>query len=121
MRQIQSDITDNSGMPVLRLGMDYTTTVDDMHVEVNASAARVKQAADKIRNRNRIQEDELPTPKDVWNADLIPHNKTDDKYAPTDPHNPTWKPISIMEETNRLVRELVEEVKQLRAEVRAKP
>lgn len=52
VRRIKNAITDNSGNPVLRLGMDFSTTVDDMHVEINATAARVKQAADKIRQKN---------------------------------------------------------------------
>jgi hypothetical protein len=51
VRRIKNAITDNSGRPVLRLGMDFTTTVDDMHVEISANRARVKQAADKIRKR----------------------------------------------------------------------
>jgi len=59
MHSIKNAITDAAGKPVLRLGMDYTTTVDDMHVEINANAARVKQAANKIRARNQIQEDDV--------------------------------------------------------------
>lgn len=51
MHRIRDSITDDAGRPVLRLGMDFTSTVDDMHVEVDANAARVKQAADKIRKR----------------------------------------------------------------------
>ena len=51
VRKIKNAITDNGGDPVLRLGMDFTSTVDDMHVEINANAKRVKQAADKIRQR----------------------------------------------------------------------
>ena len=53
VRRIKNAITDNSGNPVLRLGMDYSSTVDDMHVEINASAARVKQAANKIRKKKK--------------------------------------------------------------------
>lgn len=52
MRDIKNKITDNAGVSVLRLGMDYKTVVDDMHVEINASPAKVKQAANKIRARN---------------------------------------------------------------------
>lgn len=52
MHRIKNAITDNAGQPVLRLGMDFKTTVDDMHVEIDANAARVKQAANKIRARN---------------------------------------------------------------------
>ncbi|HSU36738.1 MAG TPA: hypothetical protein VLJ88_13855 [Propionibacteriaceae bacterium] len=63
VRKIKNAITDNSGRPVLRLGMDYTGTVDDMHVEINASAARVKEAADKIRAQ--AQEDDMPTVADI--------------------------------------------------------
>jgi len=53
MRDIKNKITDNAGVSVLRLGMDYKTTVDDMHIEINASPAKVKQAANKIRERNK--------------------------------------------------------------------
>jgi hypothetical protein len=55
IRRIKNAITDNSGRPVLRLGMDFTTTVDDMHVEINANATQVKHAANKIRK----QEDDV--------------------------------------------------------------
>jgi hypothetical protein len=58
MHRLRDAITDNSGRPVLRLGMDYTTTVDDMHVEIDANAARVKQAANKIRARQEPTEEE---------------------------------------------------------------
>jgi N-methylhydantoinase B/oxoprolinase/acetone carboxylase alpha subunit len=57
MHAIRNAITDNGGTPVLRLGMDYTGTVDDMHVEINVSAARVKQAAAKIRKQH--EEDDV--------------------------------------------------------------
>jgi hypothetical protein len=53
MRAIKNEITDDEGKPVLRLGADYVSRVDAMHVEINANAARVKQAADKIRKRDR--------------------------------------------------------------------
>jgi hypothetical protein len=59
MHRIKNSITDAAGRPVLRLGMDYKTTVDDMHVEIDANAARVKQAANKIRARNREKEDDV--------------------------------------------------------------
>jgi hypothetical protein len=58
MHRIRNAITDNSGRPVLRLGMDFKTTVDDMHVEIDANAARVKQAANKIRARDKAKEDD---------------------------------------------------------------
>lgn len=56
LHQIRNAITDNSGNPVLRLGEDYSTTVDGMHVEVNANATKVRQAANKIRKK---QEDDV--------------------------------------------------------------
>lgn len=59
VRAIKNSITDNRGLPVLRLGMDFNSTVDDMHVEVNASKARVKQAADKIRAKKAQKEDDV--------------------------------------------------------------
>lgn len=54
VRRIKNSITDNAGRPVLRLGMDYKTTVDDMHIEIDVTpgSGRLKQAADKIRARN---------------------------------------------------------------------
>lgn len=63
MHRIRDDITDNNGRPVLRLGMDYTTTVDDMHIEINATPAQVKQAADKIRTRAQEEQDVQLTDK----------------------------------------------------------
>ncbi|HST86294.1 MAG TPA: hypothetical protein VLL08_31440 [Kineosporiaceae bacterium] len=65
MHEIRDSITDNNGDPVLRLGMDYDSTVDDMHVEINANAARVKQAANEIR---KAQEDEMPSVDDLVKA-----------------------------------------------------
>jgi hypothetical protein len=61
MRRIRNQITDASGRPVLRLGLDYTGTVDDMHVEVNVTPASglIKQAADKIRHQATLQEDDV--------------------------------------------------------------
>lgn len=53
VRKIKNAITDNSGRPVLRLGMDFSTIVDDMHVEIAVNPARVKQAAAKIRNKKK--------------------------------------------------------------------
>lgn len=52
MHQIRDAIADDSGHPVLRLGMDFQSTVDDMHVEINANATRVKEAADRIRGED---------------------------------------------------------------------
>lgn len=49
LRRIVRSITDNAGVPVLRLGMDYIHTPDDMHCEINRNAIRVKEAADKLR------------------------------------------------------------------------
>lgn len=59
MHSIKNSITDDNGLTVLTLGMDYTITVDDMHVEVRKGATRlqVKQAADKIRRRNELKLD----------------------------------------------------------------
>jgi hypothetical protein len=59
MRRIRNQITDASGRPVLRLGLEYTGTVDDMHVEVDTTAARIKEAADKIKHQATLQEDDV--------------------------------------------------------------
>lgn len=61
--RILHEITDDSGDPVLRHGKDYTGTVDDMHVEINAGPRSVHQAAQKIRARKKAQEDDV-TPAD---------------------------------------------------------
>lgn len=66
MHKIRDAITDNSGRPVLRLGMDFRTTVDDMHVEIDANATRVRQAANKIRAR------QAPTEEDDGMANITP-------------------------------------------------
>lgn len=55
MRRIKNEITDDSGVPVLRLGLDFTTTVDDMHVEINTGARRVHEAAEKIRTKKKLE------------------------------------------------------------------
>jgi hypothetical protein len=50
IRGILHDITDDDGQPVVRWGGTYTTTVDDMHFEINAGPRRVRQAAEKVRD-----------------------------------------------------------------------
>lgn len=52
LRRIRHEITDDAGRPILRLGIDFPIGWrDGMHVEIapGVSAARVKQAADKLR------------------------------------------------------------------------
>lgn len=51
LERIVDAISDDDGRPVLRWGGSYSGRKDEMHIEINASAARVRQAADKIRNR----------------------------------------------------------------------
>jgi len=63
MRRIRDAITDDSGDRVLALGMDFTHTVDDMHVEICAGERSVHQAAEKIRAARKAQEDDM-TPKE---------------------------------------------------------
>lgn len=74
MRRIRNEITDAAGSPVLRLGMDFTTTVDDMHVEINANATRVKQAANKIRARHQ-EDDGMATITPAQFAELLAETK----------------------------------------------
>lgn len=62
------------------------------------------------------QEDDMAfEPKDVWTGkgtDMIPHNEPGPSpRVPTDPENPTWYPASTLEETNRVVRDLLARVK----------
>lgn len=63
MRAIRRAITDKSGRPVLRLGADYVGRKDQMHVEIDAKAAKVKEAADRIR-ASKIQEESTMELKD---------------------------------------------------------
>jgi hypothetical protein len=60
MRAELARITDDAGRPVLRLGAFYSSasTVDDMHVEIHATAQQVRQAADKIRAAGRDQQED---------------------------------------------------------------
>jgi hypothetical protein len=54
VREIVNSVTDNAGKPVLRWGGDYVhSPTDGMHFEINAGAAQVKQAADKLRNKEK--------------------------------------------------------------------
>jgi len=60
IRAIIRSITDDANLPVLRWGGDYHGRKDEMHIEVIANAARVKQAANKIRSRQaQPQEDDV--------------------------------------------------------------
>jgi hypothetical protein len=59
IRAILADITDDDGRPVLRWGGDYSGRKDEMHVEINANAARVRQAANMIRARKAREEDTM--------------------------------------------------------------
>lgn len=59
LRHLARSITDNSGDRVLRLGMDFQTVPDDMHVEICAGPRSVRQAAEKIRAARKAQEDEV--------------------------------------------------------------
>jgi hypothetical protein len=69
VHRIRSAITDYSGRPVFRWGGDYVNSlIDGMHIEINATAAEVKQAANKIRNRQKAETDMPLTNADV---DLI--------------------------------------------------
>jgi hypothetical protein len=74
-RAIRDTITDDSGRPVLRLGMDYTGTVDDMHIEINANATQVAQAARKIREKHAKEEAAMALSKDdvelIWQTKVI--------------------------------------------------
>ena len=56
------------------------------------------------------QEDDMPTPQDLWNADIV---TSPDK----EPTNPTWTPASYLRETFRLLRSVRADVGALRAVV----
>lgn len=66
MRAIRRAINDNSGRPVLRLGADYVGRKDQMHIEIDADPAKVKQAADRIRAEVK-DEDEM-TAEELLNS-----------------------------------------------------
>jgi hypothetical protein len=121
VRRILADITDDAGRPIFRWGNDYVNaTIDSMHFEINTNAARAKQGATKIK------EQDMPLSKDdiaaIWTstaADVIGHNTTADKSKPTDPNNPNWRPNSILEETNRVVRALANQLNAQSAQLTA--
>lgn len=71
IRRIRDSIVDAAGRPVLRLGMDFTTTPDDMHIEIVASPARVREAADIIRARNALALEDIMASKEELEALLI--------------------------------------------------
>jgi hypothetical protein len=69
MHDIRDSIVDDAGRPVLRLGMDYVNAEpDDMHVEINANADRVKQAADRIRRQQEAQTVAEKIDPDNWDV-----------------------------------------------------
>lgn len=96
MHKIQRSITDAANVPVLRLGVDFSTIPDDMHVEINATAAKVKQAADKIRNRKKAEENTaVAVTKEELRAMLIDLIKNEPlvrnkPLEPGDPQGADW-------------------------------
>lgn len=48
IRRLLARYTDNDGRQVIRWGGDYSGRADEMHFEINASAARVKQAVSRL-------------------------------------------------------------------------
>jgi len=80
MRKIKDGITDDAGRPVLRLGADYTGRPDEMHVEINANPAHVKQAANKIRKKREAPTMDLRTK--VTLTDAGARNMTVPGYTP---------------------------------------
>ena len=97
MHRIRDSITDNGGKPVLRLGMDYTTVVDDMHIEVNVNAARMKEAANKIRKRQAAALEEIVATLAQQRAMLIDLIKTEPlvRNKPLDKGVPEGKPWTL--------------------------
>jgi len=51
IRQILSGLRDDQSNRVIRWGGDFSTVVDEMHFEINATPVQVKQAAARIRAR----------------------------------------------------------------------
>jgi len=52
---------------VVRWGGDYTGRKDEMHFEINAGYAAVAALA------ARLKEDDMPSPNDIWSAELWHH------------------------------------------------
>jgi molybdopterin converting factor small subunit len=76
------ELCDDAGRPVLRLGEFYSSTVDGMHVEVNVNAARIAQAARKIRALAEGDEMEL-TDRVKYTATARERLKKDDEVLST--------------------------------------
>lgn len=71
---IEHDITDDAGRPVLRWGGSYSGRKDEMHIEINATAKQVGQAADKIRKRDDVTKAELiAAVVDALKQDIVPN------------------------------------------------
>lgn len=112
VHRILASITAADGTPVLRWGGDYIhAPIDAMHVEIHATAARVAQAAAKIRARHQPPKEHPMEPTDiqkiasaVWAADVVPYNKVDDRTRPENPADPLRSPVAMLEQIDRLVR-----------------
>jgi len=104
---------------VIRWGGDYSTTVDDMHFEINASKARVRAVADDLREEMKLTEENIrDIAAAVWSSDQIPN-----KSAPAGSKNPNWTPrsmISDIEDTQDKHTEILNDIKGLLKELVAK-
>lgn len=52
----------------------------------------------------------------VWNADIVKHNRTGatvNSDEPANPDNPTWRPVSVLEETENRLRVVEEKLDRL--------
>jgi N-acetylmuramoyl-L-alanine amidase len=77
----------------------------------------IESRVQKLLNPPPIERDwsdmAISKPSDVWkgaDVDLIPHEDPVTR-EPTDPENPLWQPVSVIGETNRVVRGSAEELK----------
>jgi hypothetical protein len=92
----------HTGISIFKWGQDFKwpSKIDSMHFQIHGN----QDAVDRVVAKIKSEEEALPSVEQVWSADLIPHNTTTDKAKPVDPANPTWTPISTLEQIDRLVR-----------------
>jgi len=101
---------------VIRWGGDYQNTADEMHFEINASKARVRAVADRLRDddmANLTAENLEQIAKAVLNLDVIPN-----KNAPKGSKNPNWSLKSMVADIENTQDDHTEILKEILAELK---
>lgn len=98
-KKIRAKLKDYDG--AIRWGGDYTTTVDDMHFEINVSAAKAKTVANDIRERDMFTDADkkwlsAEIAKQVsavlTSAEIVPNRPLD----PETPQGANWTVAAVL-------------------------